>query len=156
MDDVVHIHPATGVSLVLPLPSRHSVLGLLLILIKHSDGFVSVLPVACGCALLQVPQRVLHGLGVRRYPHQRDAHTAQLADVDEFLDRFHQLLRTDLPVSHHSLAACSVPLVQPVVKEAVDGQHVGSPDGVRIALARCIVDHHADGIGLVGRATAEE
>ena len=139
MDAVVHMHPATGIFLVLPLPFRHSVLGLLLIMIRHSYGFVSVLPVICGCALLQVPPCVLYGLGVRCYTHQRNAHTAQLTDVDELLDRFHQLLRTDLPVSHYSFAACSIFLVQPVVEEAVDGQHVGSPDGVRIALARCIV-----------------
>ena len=83
------------------------------------SGLTSVSARSIGRLRLQVLPRILHGLEIGRDLHQRDADTAQLADVDELLDSLHQFLRTFLPVSHYRFVTRCVLLCQSVVEKAV-------------------------------------
>ena len=77
------------------------------------SGLTSVSARSIGRLRLQVLPRILHGLEIGRDLHQRDADTAQLADVDELLDSLHQFLRTFLPVSHYRFVTrCVLLLLQ--------------------------------------------
>lgn len=119
------------------------------------SGLTSVSARSIGRLRLQVLPRILHGLEIGRDLHQRDADTAQLADVDELLDGLHQFLRTFLPVSHYRFVTRCVLLCQSVVEKAVHGKKVGCFNRVRVSLSGCMTDHHTDGIGLV-RGTFSE